>query len=89
MNKKELQIKRNRITAQLSRDRKSLEYSYLMNQVIALRKKVKEGGEGPSFCQKCKGKINIERTELIKVTRVEESVATKELAAINIKSTND
>jgi hypothetical protein len=63
MPKKELQIKRNRITAQLSRDRKQLEYTYLMNQVVSLRKKLKQ----PSFCQNCQ---TTTETGLLKVTRV-------------------
>ena len=37
MNKKELQKKSNRITAQLSRDRKNIEYSYLLNALVALK----------------------------------------------------
>lgn len=37
LNKKELQIQRNRITAQLSRDRKRVELDYLKAEYIAVR----------------------------------------------------
>ena len=40
-NKKELQIKRNRITAQLSRDRKKLESDFMIDKLISMIKKEK------------------------------------------------
>ncbi|CDW88135.1 UNKNOWN [Stylonychia lemnae] len=40
IDKKELQIQRNRITAQLSRDKKELEFKYLRNRVVYLQNSV-------------------------------------------------
>ena len=39
--KKELQIHRNRITAQLSRDRKKVEYDFIRNKCVTLENKMR------------------------------------------------
>ena len=61
MNKKELQKKRNRITAQLSRDRKNIEYSYLLNALVALKIQLAtmdhQVAKGGVFCQNCRSPL--------------------------------
>ena len=37
LSKKDLQIQRNRLTAQLSRDRKKIEYDYLISQCLQMK----------------------------------------------------
>ena len=41
LDRKELQIQRNRITAQLSRDRKKIENDFLREEIIRLKMKVR------------------------------------------------
>jgi hypothetical protein len=42
LSKKDLQVQRNRITAQLSRDRKILETEFMRKELLKMRKQVNE-----------------------------------------------
>lgn len=60
LNKKDLQVQRNRITAQLSRDRKILETEFMRKELLKLRRQVNDlhrdlhSGE---FCSKCRMRV--------------------------------
>ncbi|CDW74187.1 UNKNOWN [Stylonychia lemnae] len=61
LNKKDLQIQRNRITAQLSRDRKKLENDYLKDELVHMKNIVQklqlQIKENSNFCRNCSDQL--------------------------------